>query len=328
MAVLVTGGAGYIGSITAEQLLRRGDDVVILDSLELGYRAAVPDGIPLVVANIADHDAVTRTIDEYKIDAVVHFAAYKAAGESFTNPGKYFANNTAGSAALIDAVTRAGVRKVVFSSTAAVYGTPESVPVDESAALHPESPYGESKLLVERILASYDTTHDLKSVCLRYFNAAGATLDGDRGEDWSQAANLVPVAIRAAMGASGPLKVFGTDYPTPDGTAIRDYIHVLDLADAHLRALDYLEGGSGGAFNLGTGRGSSVLEVVDAIRKASGGDVPAEFAPRRAGDPVAVYADNTRARDMLGWNPQYDLDAIVSSAWRWHQRHPTGYAPA
>lgn len=325
MAVLVTGGAGYIGSITAEQLLRRGDDVVILDSLELGYRAAVPDGIPLVVANIADHDAVTDTIKQYRVDAVVHFAAYKAAGESFTNPGKYFANNTAGSAALIDTVTRAGVRKVVFSSTAAVYGTPESVPVDEAAALHPESPYGESKLLVERILASYDTTHELKSVCLRYFNAAGATLDGDRGEDWSQAANLVPVAIRAAMGASGPLKVFGSDYPTPDGTAIRDYIHVLDLADAHLRALDYLAGGASGAFNLGTGRGSSVLEVIDAIRRASGGDVPSEFAARRAGDPVAVYADNTRAREVLGWNPQYDLDAIVTSAWQWHQRHPTGY---
>jgi UDP-glucose-4-epimerase GalE len=244
-----------------------------------------------------------------------------------TKPGKYFTNNAGASARFIDTLATAGVRRFVFSSTAAVYGTPANVPVSEDEPLHPESPYGESKLMVERILGWYDQTHDLRSVSLRYFNAAGATLDGHRGEDWSHSANLVPVAIKAAMGASGPLNVFGTDYPTPDGTAIRDYIHVVDLARAHAQALDYLAaGGDTTALNLGTGMGSSVMEVVAAVRRAGDVEVPMTFAPRRAGDPVAVYADNTRARALLGWSPEYDLDDIVSSAWRWHQQHPHGYA--
>jgi UDP-glucose-4-epimerase GalE len=282
--------------------------------------------VPLVVARIDDTAKVTRTVEEHAVDAVVHFAAYKQAGESVVHPGTYFRNNVGGSAALIDALAAAGVRRIVFSSTAAVYGTPAHVPVAEDAPLSPESPYGESKLMVERILAWHDRAHGVRSVSLRYFNAAGATLDGDRGEDWSQSANLVPVAIKATMGASGPLNVFGTDYPTPDGTAIRDYIHVLDLADAHARALDYLvAGGATTALNLGTGRGSSVLEVVSALQRASGVETPITFAPRRAGDPSAVYADNTRARDVLGWTPHYTLDDIETSAWRWHQQHPDGY---
>jgi UDP-glucose-4-epimerase GalE len=326
VSVLITGGAGYIGAITADLLARRGDSVVIVDSLELGYRAAIGD-LPLLVANIADTDAITRAVQEHAVDAVVHFAGYKAAGESVVNPGKYFDNNVGASARLIDALAHAGVTRFVFSSSAAVYGTPAHVPVSEDEPLHPESPYGESKLMTERMLGWYDQTHALRSVSLRYFNAAGATLDGERGEDWSHSANLVPVAIKAAMGASAPLKVFGTDYPTPDGTAIRDYIHVLDLAAAHAAALDYLAGGGATtALNLGTGRGSSVLEVVAALTRASGADVPLAYAPRRAGDPTAVFADNARAKAILGWTPQYDLDEIVSSAWRWRQRHPSGYA--
>jgi UDP-glucose 4-epimerase len=327
VSILITGGAGYIGAITAELLAQRGDDVVVLDSLELGFRSALPDGIPLVEANVADTDAVTRAVKDHKVDAVVHFAAYKAAGESMSKPGKYFVNNVGNSARLVDALAHAGVQRFVFSSTAAVYGTPERVPVSEDEHLAPESPYGESKLMVERILGWYDRTHALRSVSLRYFNAAGATLDGDRGEDWSQSANLVPVAIKAAMGASGPLNVFGTDYPTHDGTAIRDYIHVLDLAAAHAAALDYLAaGGATTAVNLGTGTGSSVMEVIDAVQRAGSVDVPCTLAPRRPGDPTAVFADNTRARELLGWTPRYDLDDIVVSAWRWHQQHPTGYA--
>ena len=318
MPVLVTGGAGYIGSHTVRQLRKRGDDVVVLDSLEFGHRDAVAD-TPLVVGDIADHDLVADTISQHHIDSVVHFAAYKAAGESFENPGRYFVNNVGGTARLLEAAYRHGVKAFVFSSTCAVYGTPERTPVAEDAPVHPESPYGESKALVERMLHWYDTSLRMPSVSLRYFNAAGAAMDGSLGEDWSVTTNLVPVTMKALLGKAPPLRVFGTDYPTPDGTAIRDYIHVDDLADAHLRALDYLsDGGETTVINLGTGVGSSVREVLTAAEKAAGRPVPSEDAPRRPGDPVALWADNTRARDLLGWEARYGLDDIVSSAWQWH----------
>ncbi|MDE3206120.1 MAG: UDP-glucose 4-epimerase GalE [Acidobacteriota bacterium] len=318
MPVLVTGGAGYIGSHTVRQLRQRGEDVVVLDTLEFGHRDAVAD-TPLVVGDVADADLVADTISQHHIDAVIHFAAYKAAGESFENPGRYFSNNVAGSGRLIEAAYRSGVRRFVFSSTCAVYGTPAATPVSEDAPVHPESPYGESKALVERMLHWYDVCHRLRSVSLRYFNAAGAAMDGSLGEDWSQTTNLVPVAMKALLGAAPPLRVFGTDYPTPDGTAIRDYIHVDDLADAHLKALDYLAGGGATtAVNLGTGIGSSVREVLAAAEKAAGRPVPAEDAARRPGDPVALWADGTRAREVLGWQPRYRLDDIVTSAWNWH----------
>ncbi len=318
MPVLVTGGAGYIGSHTVRQLRKRGDDVVVLDSLEFGHRDAVAD-TPLVVGDIADHDLVADTISRHHIDSVVHFAAYKAAGESFENPGRYFINNVGGTARLLEAAYRHGVKAFVFSSTCAVYGTPERTPVAEDAPIHPESPYGESKALVERMLHWYDTSLRMRSVSLRYFNAAGAAMDGSLGEDWSVTTNLVPVAMKALLGQAPPLRVFGTDYPTPDGTAIRDYIHVDDLADAHLRALDYLAGGGATTVvNLGTGVGSSVRQVLTAAEKAAGRPVPAEDSPRRPGDPVALWADNTRARDLLGWEAKYGLDEIVASAWQWH----------
>jgi UDP-glucose-4-epimerase GalE len=326
MAVLVTGGAGYIGSQTVRQLRAAGRDVVVLDSLEFGYRASIP-GVPLVVADIADAVAVSRTVDEHGVDAVVHFAAYKAAGESMEMPERYFGNNVAKSAALLETLHRCGVRRFVFSSSCAVYGTPSVLPVDEEHPLGPESPYAESKLIVERMLDWYDRCRDLRSVSLRYFNAAGATPTGDFGEDWRVTLNLIPLVMKAAVGRAPDIKVFGTDYDTPDGSAIRDYIHVIDLADAHVRAIALLEdGGASTTLNLGTGRGSSVLEVIDAAARASDREIPIEKCGRRPGDPVAVYADNRKAVDALDWKPRYVLEEIVEHAWRWHSTHPDGYA--
>jgi UDP-glucose-4-epimerase GalE len=326
MAILVTGGAGYIGAHTVRLLQERGRDVVVLDTLELGDPRAIPDA-PLVRADIADRDAVMRTVADHEVDATIHFAAYKAAGESMHQPGRYFANNVAGTTALVDALADAGVTRLVFSSSCAVYGTPPSVPVAEDAPIAPESPYGESKALVERILSWFERCRDLRYVSLRYFNAAGAWPDGSIGEDWSCSINLVPVAMKALLGRSGPVEVFGTDYPTPDGTAVRDYVHVVDLAEAHLAALERLEsGGASAAINLGTGVGSSVLEVLAAAERAAGRPVPHRLSARRPGDPVALFADTGLAESLLGWRARYDLDEIVRSAWSWHSTHPDGYA--
>ena len=326
MAVLVTGGAGYIGSHTAQLLRQRGREVVIYDSLELGCREATL-GAPLVVGEIGDAELVRSTIVEHGIDAIVHFAAYKAAGESVEDPGKYFANNVGGANALFDAARQEGVRRIVFSSTCAVYGTPTRLPVDEDHPFGPESPYGASKRMVEDILGWYDRAHDVRSVSLRYFNAAGASSSGLIGEDWTVTLNLVPLVMKAALGRIPQLTVFGTDYPTRDGTGVRDYVHVDDLADAHVRALEYLEeGGDTTAVNLGTGVGSTVREVLDAARQVSGLDIPAVDAPRRPGDPAEVYGDNRRAQELLGWRPDRNLDTIVASAWQWHSTHPDGYA--
>jgi UDP-glucose 4-epimerase len=325
MRILVTGGAGYIGSHTTALLRARGDFVVVFDSLELGYRQAIGDA-PLVVGNTHDGSLIKQVIGDHKLEAVVHFAAYKAAGESMTNPAKYFDNNVQGSLQLIEAACQAGVRQFVFSSTAAVYGAPTTLPVRESAELHPENPYGESKLIVERMLKWYCTCRGLRSVVLRYFNAAGAALDGENGEDPRYVQNLIPVVMNVATGRTPSLRVFGTDYPTPDGTGIRDYIHVLDLAEAHACALDFLAAGSASdVFNIGTGQGASVLEVLNHSRRISGVDIAADFVARRPGDPPAVFADNHKAREVLGWKPRYGLDEIIQTAWRWHHRHPDGF---
>ena len=322
MTVLVTGGAGYIGSHTVRALRGTGRDVVVVDTLENGHAELVA-GVPLITGDTADGELIRQVCEEHGVDAVVHFAAYKAAGESIHEPAKYFRNNTVGSLSLIEAALEAGVRRFVFSSTAAVYGTPERMPVTEDAPLHPESPYGESKLMVERMLHWFDGSHGLRSVSLRYFNAAGASMDGVLGEDWSHTANLVPVVMKAALERGPALSIFGTDYPTPDGTGIRDYIHVEDLAEAHVAALRYLEaGGATTALNLGTGVGTSVRQIVDATERASGARVPRQEAARRPGDPEAVWADNTRARQVLGWQPVYGIDDIVTSAWRWHAADP------
>jgi len=326
MTVLVTGGAGYIGSHTVRALRDQGHDVVVLDSLEYGHPEAVL-GAPLVVGDVADRALVQRVIGEQAGDAVVHFAAYKAAGESMEVPERYFENNVARSAEFLAALVAADVRSVVFSSTCAVYGTPRTLPVDETHPTGPESPYGESKRIVEQMLRWFDECHDLRSVSLRYFNAAGASADGLIGEDNPRPLNLVPLAMQAALGQLPVLTINGTDYPTPDGTTIRDYIHVDDLATAHVRALEYL--GSGGettVVNVGTGRGASTREVVEGTKRVSGVDFATQDGPRRPGDPTEVYADNRRARELLGWEPRHDLEDILDSAWAWHTSHPKGYA--
>jgi UDP-glucose 4-epimerase len=325
MTILVTGGAGYIGSHAVRLLRDRGRDVVVLDTMEFGHRAAVGDA-PLVEADIADQETVADVVNRYGVTSVMHFAGYKAPGESMEQPGRYFANNVSKTADLIETLSDLGVERCVFSSSCAVYGTPEHVPVAEDAPMHPESPYGESKAMVERILAWYDRCRGLRSVSLRYFNAAGAWPDGSLGEDWGVTLNLVPLVMKAAAGRREPLQVFGTDYPTPDGTAIRDYVHVVDLAVAHLRALELLEsGGATTAINLGTGQGASVLQVLEAAERVIGHPVPHQLAPRRPGDPVALFSETKRSRELLGWETDYALDAIVASAWAWHSTHLDGF---
>jgi UDP-glucose 4-epimerase len=325
MSVLVTGGAGYIGSHTVRLLRERGRDVVAFDSMEFGNAASVGE-VPLVVGDVGDPEAVGAVVDQYGVDSVVHFAAYKSPAESMTKPQRYFGNNTAKSALLLETLQAKGVKHVVFSSTCAVYGTPDHVPVGEDAAVRPESPYGESKAMTEKVLSWYGRCLDLRSVSLRYFNAAGAWPDGSIGEDWTVTINLVPLLMKAVLGRRPPLEVYGNDYPTPDGTAIRDYVHVIDLADAHVKSLEYLEGGGETtALNLGTGVGSSVLEVVAAAESVMGREVPYTVAPRRPGDPVALYADTTRSNELLQWAPRYSLTDILGSAWAWHSTHLDGY---
>lgn len=326
MNVLVTGGAGYIGSHAVRLLRERGYGAVVLDSLEFGHRAAIGN-TPLIEGNIQDLQLLDRIFAEHAIDAVMHFAAYKAVAESMTNPLRYFTNNVYGTLMLLDAMQRAGMRQLVFSSTAAVYGTPAALPISEASELRPENPYGESKRMVEQMLKWYDVCHGLRSVSLRYFNVAGAAEDASIGEDPARALNLVPVVMKAALGHIPTVDVYGTDYPTPDGTAIRDYIHVVDLANAHIKALEYLQHHDRSAiFNLGTGQGISVQEVINMARDVSGVDIPVNYADRRPGDPAAIWADSTAAQTQLDWRPEHNLESMVRSAWRWHTSHPHGYA--
>jgi len=319
MTVLVTGGAGYIGSHTVRLLASQGRDVVVLDSLELGDKSRL-GSVPLFQGDINDERIIEKICRKHNITDVVHFAAYKAVGESMDQPLRYYNNNVAGTIALVRSLLSNGVNRIVFSSSAAVYGNPESVPVTEESALRPESVYAETKSVVERFLSSCDAI-GLHSVSLRYFNAAGASADASIGEDWSMSQNLVPLVMKAILGFSGPLNVFGNDYPTPDGTCIRDYIHVDDLADAHVKALDYLStGGKSLACNVGTGKGTSVLDVLNLAEQVSGRKVPYNIVGRRSGDPVSVYADPTLIRALLGWKATRDVRDIISSAWNWHER--------
>ena len=319
MTVLVTGGAGYIGSHTVRLLASQGRDVVVLDSLELGDKSRL-GSVPLFQGDINDERIIEKICRKHDITDVVHFAAYKAVGESMDQPLRYYNNNVAGTIALVRSLLSNGVNRIVFSSFAAVYGNPESVPVTEESALRPESVYAETKSVVERFLSSCDAI-GLRSVSLRYFNAAGASADASIGEDWSMSQNLVPLVMKAILGFSGPLNVFGNDYPTPDGTCIRDYIHVDDLADAHVKALDYLStGGKSLACNVGTGKGTSVLDVLNLAEQVSGRKVPYNIVGRRSGDPVSVYADPTLIRALLGWKATRDVRDIISSAWNWHER--------
>jgi len=324
MNVLITGGAGYIGSITATAVLQRGHGVVVLDDLSTGHREAVPPVAAFVEADIADQAAVCAAVERYGIDAVMHFAALSLVGDSMRRPLDYYANNVSGSIALLRALEVSGVRRFVLSSTAAVYGTPRSVPIQESAALAPENVYGETKLTVERLLTWLASTTDLGYSVLRYFNAAGAS--ERQGEDHDPETHLIPLVLQAAAGKRDGVEVYGTDYETADGTAVRDYVHVLDLAEAHVLALEAIEPGVGGAYNLGSGSGYSVRQVVEVCREVTGVDFAVREAPRRAGDPAVLVADSSKARTELGWSPAHEsLEEMVASAWRWHKAHPDGY---
>lgn len=325
MTVLITGGAGYIGSITTRLIRSTGREVVVVDSLENGHPRAVGDA-PFVKGDIADTELIGKVCREHGVDEVVHFAAYKAVGESMENPTKYFRNNVAGSQRLLEALSNAGVERVVFSSTAGLYGTPEVVPVREDAEPRCESVYAETKLMIEKMLGWYSRTTSMRNVCLRYFNAAGAADDATLGEDWRHSQNLIPHVMKALLGHAPTLKVFGNDFPTPDGTGVRDYIHVEDLAGAHVAALDHLaSGGDSITCNVGTGSGTSVMEIIAATERITGRRVPHQIVGRRAGDPAECYADASLITETFGWSPTRTLDDIISSAYAWHTSHPLGH---
>ena len=324
-AVLVTGGAGYIGSHAAKALQRAGYRVVVFDNLVAGHRGAVKFG-ELVEGDTADTSTVRAVLRRYDIFAVMHFAAFLDVGESVREPAKYYRNNVTGSLGVLEAMASESVRHFVFSSTCATYGEPIETPISET---HPQAPinsYGASKLAVERALPHFETAHGTRWVALRYFNASGADPDGEIGEDHSPEIHLIPRAIEAATGGRG-LQVFGDDYPTPDGTCLRDYIHVTDLADAHVKALEFISGGGrSGAYNLGTGQPRSVREVIDTVERVTGRRVPWNLAPRRPGDPATLYAAPGKAQSALGWTPRLgSLETIVRTAWDWHLAHPHGY---
>jgi len=320
--ILVTGGAGYIGSHTVYQLRQQGFDVVVVDDLSKGHAASVPAGI-LHVCSLFDRDQLAAVMRSHKVDAVIHFAAFIAVGESTREPERYFQNNVAGSISLFSAMADAGVDKLVFSSTAAVYGNPDEVPIPETAAIRAVNPYGESKVMVERILEWLDACRGVRSVRLRYFNACGANNAAGLGERHEPETHLIPLILRAVR-TGKPMTLFGDDYPTPDGTCIRDYIHVDDLASAHIAALNHLlSGGPSDAFNAGTGRGFSVKEVVEAVEKITGKKVPYTMGPRREGDPAQLIANSTKLRETLGWQPQFDtLESIIESAWQFESSQP------
>lgn len=319
MTVLVTGGAGYIGSHTVRLLSEQDRDVVVLDSLEFGDKKRVAH-VPLIEGDIADSRIIDKICRKYDISEVIHFAAYKAVGESMEQPLRYYTNNVSGSIALVRALLSNGVDRLVFSSSAGVYGTPATVPISEDTVLHAESVYAETKVVVEKFLAACSAI-GLRSVSLRYFNAAGASSDATIGEDWSKSQNLIPLVMKALLGHSGSLSLYGNDYPTPDGTCIRDYVHIEDLAGAHVKALDYLAtGGSTLACNVGTGIGHSVLEVIAMAEQVSGRKVPYNIVGRRPGDPSSGFADPTLIRATLGWNATHDLRDIITSAWNWHRK--------
>lgn len=322
---LVTGGAGYVGSHLVLTLVQRGAEVVVLDDLRQGHRAAVPPGVELIQADVGDRRRLSEIFAAWKFDAVFHFAALSLVGESMRDPMRYCIENLSNSLTLADAAVKAGCLRFVLSSTAALFGFPKAIPIDEEAEVAPASAYGESKLMAERGLAWADRVHGLRSASLRYFNAAGADPEGRIGEDHEPETHLVPLAIGAALGTRPPLTVFGTDYPTPDGTCIRDYVHVLDLADAHIRVLDRLEQGSC-RYNVGNGTGYSVRQVMDAVERIGGRPVPYSEGPRRPGDPAVLVASSRRLRDDTGWSPRFGaLDDIVRTAWAWHSANPKGF---
>jgi len=321
MKILVVGGAGYIGSVCAELLLDEGHTVSIFDNLSEGHRAAIDPRAQFVEGDLGDRQFVEKTLSKQKPDAVMHFAANALVGESMQNPSKYFRNNVASGLNLLDAMVVAGVRKIIFSSTCAIFGPPEKLPIDETTPKRPINPYGESKLAFEKILRWYDQIHGVTFVSLRYFNAAGAS--AKFGEDHRIETHLIPNVLKVALGEKPSVEIFGTDYDTPDGTCIRDYIHIIDLAQAHMLAL---AASKSAFYNLGTGGGASVRQVIDSCRKVTGRKIEVVEKPRRPGDPPRLIASSEKIKRELGWKPQFQsLDAIIASAWKWHQKFPRGY---
>lgn len=325
MAILVTGAAGYIGSVTVDSLLSRGNAVIALDDLSQGHRLALDPSIPFYQGDIGDAALLARIMKDHRIDACIHFAAFASVGDSVRDPKTYFENNVQKGIGLVNGLLSANVRRLVFSSSCAVYGEQKTVPIAEDVPLWPTNPYGWSKLIFERMLESYDAAYGLKFMALRYFNAAGAS--ENRGEDHEPETHLIANVLQAALGKRKEVSVFGNDYPTPDGTAIRDYIHVSDLAEAHIQALEFLRRGGAAEFlNLGTGKGHSVMEVIECARKVTGRQIAASIEARRPGDPPELVAESSKARKILGWSPtRSDLQTIIRSAWEWNLRHPEGY---
>lgn len=319
MRILVTGGAGYIGSTTVNYLIKQGHDVVVFDNLVYGHKESI--SCPLIVGNLEDKEFLFNSFKNQKFDGVIHFAAYALAGESMQNPYKYFNSNLLGGLNLLELMCELGIKNIIFSSSCSIYGAPEKLPVTENESKKPESVYGESKLMFEKILYWYDKVKEIKHINLRYFNAAGAALDGSSGEDHDPESHIIPNAIKAALNGT-PFTLFGDDYETPDGSCIRDYIHIEDLAAAHLQALEKLiQTGQSDSYNLGKGKGYSNLEVIEMIKKVSGLDIQVEKKPRRFGDPPVIFADNTKAVQEIGFDPKNsDLETIVSSAWKWHSK--------
>lgn len=325
MAILVTGGAGYIGSATVEMLRAQKREVVILDNLVYGHREAVFSDTPFYEGSIGDVELVKRILSEHDIEACIHFAAYAYVGESVTKPSVYYENNVVQGLRFLTTLTEAGMKRIVFSSSCATYGEPQRLPLDETHPQHPTSPYGMTKLMFEHIMHDFDTAYGLRFVALRYFNACGAT--PQRGEDHDPETHLIPLVLWTAQGKRPHISVFGSDYDTPDGTCVRDYIHITDLASAHLAALDYLQNdGASTAINLGNGLGYSVLEVIETAREITGKHIEVKMEPRRAGDPSHLIADAKKAREVLGWQTRYpSLKEIIGTAWEWHEAHPDGY---
>lgn len=327
MKILLTGGAGYIGSHTAAELLDNGFEVVIVDSLETGHKKAVPPAAKLYIGDIRDSAFLDKVFASEDIGAVVHFAAYSLVPESMTNPLKYYDNNIGGTRTLLSAMTAHGTHKIVFSSSAAVYGEPVHLPIEETDPTCPTNAYGATKLAMEQMLKWTDIAHGVKSVALRYFNACGARPDGSIGEDHTPETHLIPVVLQTAAGLRPQLSLFGRDYDTKDGTCVRDYVHVSDLANAHALAVKYLlGGGESDAVNLGNGVGFSNLEIIKAAGSVVGHAIPAVDAPRRAGDPATLVASSQKAKQLLGWTPRYtDIESIIETAWKWHSTHPKGF---
>lgn len=325
MKVLVTGGAGYIGSICTAELIKAGHEVVVFDNLYQGHRAAVHPDAALVVGDLRDADAVARLFQQHKgIDGIMHFASYTLVGESMQQPLKYLRDNLVAGANLLEQAVANGVGRFILSSTANLFGEPERMPIEPDDTIVPGSPYGESKLFLERTLYWFERIYGLKYACLRYFNAAGGT--PERGEHHDPELHLIPIVLQVALGQRPKLTIFGNDYPTKDGTCVRDYIHVLDLAQAHILALEALDRLGSRVYNLGNGSGFSNLEVVETARRVTGRDIPYEFGPRRPGDPAVLIASSEKIRSELGWSPQYPaLEQIIASAWEWHSSHPHGY---